>query len=381
MMTHLKIDQINSPAGFIDLGRGDPDHSLLPLEALHLSAESFFATGDRRSLQYGTEQGDGYFRRDLAGFLSRAYGLPVDPASFFITSGVSSALDLICTLYTRPGDVIFVEEPTYFLALRIFQDHGLKVVPIPIDPDGLCLEGLEANINRYLPKLIYIIPTFQNPSGCTLAHQRREKLVELTRQRNVLILADEVYQLLAYTQTPPSPFAAYAGQEQHVISLNSFSKILAPGLRLGWLQASPAIIQHLVVCGLLDSGGGMNPFTSALVRNLVASGGLEENIRKLCSEYASRLDAMGTALNRYLPAAEWSRPQGGFFWWIRLPGLDTTELRRAAENFQVGLRQGSLFSSQLGLQDYFRLSFSFYDAIQIEEGVRRLGECLQNLLL
>ena len=377
-MTHLNIDQINTPPGFIDLGRGDPDHALLPLEALQLSAESYFASADRRSLQYGTEQGDGYFRRDLSDFLAGAYGLPVDPDLLFITAGVSSALDLICTLYTQPGDLIFVEEPTYFLALRIFQDHGLKIISIPIDQDGLCLDGLEERIDKYKPKLIYLIPSFQNPTGRTLPLERRKKLVELTRHRDVLILADEVYQLLAYTQTPPTPFAAYAGVEKHVISLNSFSKILAPGLRLGWLQAHATVIPRLAGCGLLDSGGGMNPFTSAVVRNLVASGGLDENIQILRREYARRLQALGAALNKYLQAAEWVTPRGGFFWWIRLAGMDTAELRRAAESYQVGLRQGSLFSSQKGLQDYFRLSFSFYDPIQIEEGVRRLGECLEN---
>jgi 2-aminoadipate transaminase len=379
-MTHLNIAQINTPPDFIDLGRGDPDHALLPLEALQISAESYFAAGDRRTLQYGIEQGDGYFRRDLAAFLADAYDVPVDPDLLFVTSGASSALDLVCTLFTQPGDVIFVEEPTYFLALRIFEDHGLEVISIPMDQDGLCLEGLEESIVKNQPKLIYIIPTFQNPSGRTLAQERREKLIELARQSKVLIVADEVYQQLAYTQTPPLPFATYAGQQEHVISLNSFSKILAPGLRLGWVQAHATVIKRLAGSGLLDSGGGMNPFTSALVRNLVASGGLEENIQKLRVEYASRLEALGDALNKYLPGAEWIRPQGGFFYWVRLAGVDVSELRGAAENHKVGLRQGALFSSQEGMHDYFRLSFSFYDPARIEEGVRRLGECLQNYI-
>jgi 2-aminoadipate transaminase len=374
-MTQLKIAQINTPTGIIDLGRGDPDHALLPLKALQLSAEGYFASGDRRPLQYGTEQGDGYFRRDLANFLSGANGVPVDPEMLFITSGASSALDLICTLFTRPGDVIFVEEPTYFLALRIFQDHGLKIVPLPMDQEGLCLEGLEERIKRYQPKLIYVIPTFQNPTGRTLSQERRVKLIDLARQSDLLIVADEVYQLLAYTQTPPQPFATYAEHQEHVISLNSFSKILAPGLRLGWVHAHATVIKRLAGSGLLNSGGGMNPFTSALVRNLVASGGLEENIQKICTEYARRLEAMGAALNKYLPAAEWTRPQGGFFYWVRLPGLDAAELRCSAENYKVGLRQGALFSSQKGMQDYFRLSFSFYNLARIEEGVRRLGDC------
>ncbi len=376
-MTQLKIDQINTPSDFIDLGRGDPDHALLPLAALQRSSKNYFATGDRRPLQYGTEQGDGYFRQDLVNFLAGVYGLPVDADSLFVTSGASSALDLICTLYTQHGDVIFVEEPTYFLALRIFEDHGLKVVSVPMDQDGLILENLEEMIHKYLPKLIYIIPTFQNPTGRTLSHDRRIKLMALARQSNALIVADEVYRFLGYTQTPPQAFANYAGQEQHVISLNSFSKILAPGLRLGWVQAHASVIKRLAGSGLLDSGGGMNPFTSALVRKLVASGGLEENIHKLCKEYSNRLDAMGAALKKYLPAAGWVYPQGGFFYWVRLAGVDTAELRRAADNYKVGLRQGSLFSSQEGMRDYFRLSFSFYDPARIEEGLRRLGECLQ----
>lgn len=376
-MTQLNIAQINTPAGIIDLGRGDPDQSLLPLEALRLSAEGYFASGDRRPLQYGTEQGDGTFRRDLANFLSAANAVQVDPELLFITSGASSALDLICMLLTRPGDVIFVEEPTYFLALRIFQDHGLKIVPLPMDQEGLCLEGLEERISKYRPKLIYVIPTFQNPSGRTLPQSRREKLIDLARQSDLLIVADEVYQLLAYTQTPPQPFAIYTGEEKHIISVNSFSKILAPGLRLGWLQAHPTVINRLAGSGLLDSGGGMNPFTSALVRNLVACGGLDENIQKLRKEYARRLEAMGAALHKYLPAAEWTRPQGGFFYWVRRPGMDAVELRTRAKDYRVDLRQGALFSSQQGFQDHFRLCFSFNDSADIEEGVRRLGECLQ----
>ena len=379
MMTLYKINQIDTPPDFIDLGRGDPDHALLPLELLKSSADTYFSNGERRSLQYGTEQGDGYFRRELADFLSNEKETPVDPEFLFITSGASSALDLICTLFTRPGDVILVEEPTYFLALRIFQDHGLKIVPVPTDQDGLCLEGLEATIIEHQPKLIYLIPVFQNPSGRTLPQARRENLVELARQYNLLIVADEVYHLLAYTLTPPPPFASYSGQEKHVISLNSFSKVLAPGLRLGWLQSHPDLIKQMTGSGLLDSGGGMNPFTSALVRDLVASGGLGENIEKLRIEYALRLEAMGSALNKYLPSAEWSRPQGGFFYWVHLEGFDTAELRTRAKDFQVDLRQGTLFSSRKGLQDQFRLSFSYYDPARIDEGVRRLGNCLHHL--
>jgi 2-aminoadipate transaminase len=377
-MTQLKIVQTDLPPGFIDLGMGNPDPSLLPLELLRSSSEAFFARKDVRPLHYGAEQGDGDLRRELSGFLAEAYRLPVEPGSLFITAGASSALDLICTLFTRPGDVIFVEEPSYFLALRIFEDHELKVVSIPMDDEGLCVEDLEKQIIEFQPKLIYIIPTHQNPTGRTLTQERRETLVAMARRTNVLIVADEVYHFLDFSGSQPQPLAVFCENGEQVISVNSFSKILAPGLRLGWIQAHPTVIQRLAGSGLLDSGGGMNPFTSALVRDLVESGGLKENIRNLCKEYARRLDAMGNSLKRHLPDARWIIPQGGFFFWVQLPGLDATELRREAKKFEVDIRPGVLFSSRNGMPDRFRLSFSYYEPDRIEEGIQRLRDCLDN---
>jgi len=376
-MTEIPITQINLPSGMIDLGLGDPDIDLLPLGLLRRSAEDYFAAGDPRPLQYGAERGNGYFRRSLADFLATAYAKSVDPDLLFVTAGASSTLDLICTLYTRPGDTIFVEEPSYFLALRIFKDHGLQVVPIPIDNDGLHVDALDDLLAELHPKFIYTIPTFQNPSGRTLSQARRVKLVELAQRHGFLIVADEVYHLLAYSHTPPEPFAVFAGEVEQIISVNSFSKILASGLRLGWIHAHRTVIDRLAGSGLLDSGGGMNPFTSALVRGLIESGGLEENINRLRTEYACRLDAMEGALRQHLPSAEYSLPGGGFFFWVRLPGVETAELRRKAQGYQVDIRQGGLFSSRKGLQDYLRLGFCFYGLEAIEEGVKRLMDCIR----
>jgi DNA-binding transcriptional MocR family regulator len=375
-MPALPITQTDIPAGFIDLGLGNPDFGLLPLDLLHQSAEAYFAAGDRRSLQYGAERGDGYFRRALADFLTMAHATQVNPGSLFVTAGASSALDLLCTLYTRPGDLVFVEEPTYFLALRIFEDHNLRVTPIPVDGQGLRRDALEGHLDEFVPKFIYTIPTFQNPSGLTLSQVRREKLVELAQRYNFLVLADEVYHLLPYTQTPPQAFAVFAERVEQVISINSFSKILAPGLRLGWVQAHETIIERLAGCGLLDSGGGMNPFTSALVRGLIESGGLEQNIAGLRMEYTRRLEALDVALRQHLPAAEYTRPVGGFFFWVRLPGVDAAELRPKAHKYKVDFRPGALFSSRQGLQDYVRLGFCYYAPTDLEEGVKRLSECL-----
>ncbi len=377
-MTTLPVTQISLPPGFIDLGMGNPDFDLLPMELLHRSAETYFAAGDRRTLQYGAEAGDGNFRRALADFLSAAGGSRVDPGLLFVTAGASSALDLICSLYTRPGDVIFAEEPSYFLALRLFADHGLRVIPIPMDEDGLQIDALEERLAESRPKFVYTIPTFQNPSGRTLSQPRRDKLVELAQRHDFLVVADEVYQSLHYGQEPPQPFAAFAADVEQVVSVNSFSKILAPGLRLGWVQAHAKVIGRLAGSGLLDSGGGMNPFTSAIVRGMVESGGLAENIAHLRLEYARRLQALDAALRWHIPAAEYSLPQGGFFFWVRLPGVDAGGLRRQAQAFEVGIRQGALFSSRNGMQDYVRLSFCFYGEEDLEQGVIRLRNYLES---
>ena len=303
MTDYIPCSQTHIPEGMIDLGVGDPDFSLLPLDMLRRAAEACFARNDPAFLQYGAEQGNGYFRMALAGFLSRGYGFLVDPDTLFVTNGISNALDLICAHFTRPGDTIFVEEPTYFLALRIFADHDLRIIPVQTDENGLVIEALEEKLVQAQPKFLYIVPTFQNPGGHTLTDERRERLVRLSQVYDFLIVADEVYHFLNYSNQQIKPFAAYTDRET-VISLNSFSKILAPGLRLGWMQAHPDKIKRLVTSGLLDSGGGLNPFTSAIVRELIEAGDLEQNIAGLINVYRSRLAAMDTALRRELPQAD-----------------------------------------------------------------------------
>jgi DNA-binding transcriptional MocR family regulator len=375
MDNSFQIVQINTPPGFIDLGRGDPGMDLLPLGLLRDAAAYRLNQTDKEFLQYGAEQGDGYFREALGKFLSARYGFPVSRHDLFVTSGISAGLDLICTLFTKQGDTIFVEEPSYFLALKIFADHGLRVVSIRTDDSGLVIDDLIYALKESHPKFLYIIPTFQNPSGHTLPQERREQLVELAKKHNFLILADEVYQFLSYTQTPPKSFGAYIDSEK-VISLGSFSKILAPGLRLGWIQTHPSIFNRLASCGLLDSGGGMNPFTSAIVRGLIETGDLDKNIAHLVETFRRRVKATDRFLRAHLPAAEFSTPHGGYFFWLKLPGVDASELRKQAKANKVDLRPGILFSSRNELTDCFRLSISYYDEDRIEDGILRLKKCM-----
>jgi DNA-binding transcriptional MocR family regulator len=305
------------------------------------------------------------------------YANSVDPEMLFVTAGASSALDLLCTLFTKPGDTIFVEEPSYFLALRIFSDHELRPIPISMDKEGLIIDELDQRLTEHQPKFVYTIPTFQNPSGITLSQKRRELLVERAQQNNFLVLADEAYQFLPLADSQPGSFAEFTQVVDQVISINSFSKILAPGLRLGWIQAHPRVIQRLASSGLLESGGGMNPYTSALVRGLIESGELETNIIELRTEYGTRLKAVDAALRAHLSKSEYTLPEGGFFFWVRLPGVDAADLRSQARDFKVDFRQGKLFSSQSALEDYLRISFCNYKPNAIEEGIIRLGKCVE----
>jgi 2-aminoadipate transaminase len=376
MSDSVQTTQMHVDPSVIDFGVGQPQLSLLPLDRIRAAAELRFARGDPAFLQYGAEQGDGFLRSGLARYLEQAYGFPVGPSELFITNGASQGLDLICTLFTRPGDTIFVEEPSYFLALRIFADHHLNVVPLPMDADGLVIEALEEQLKTTRPVLLYTIPTFQNPSGYTLSEARRARLAQLSREHSFTIVADEVYHLLNFTARPPRPLAGYIDQG-NILSLGSFSKILAPGLRLGWIQAAPQHTQAFAACGLLDSGGGLNPFTSGIVRGLLETDELQEHIQHLCAVYSQRVAAMDAALRSELPEAAYLTPRGGYFFWVRLPGgRDAQEFLQHAERYKVSFRPGVRFSSQAGLHDYARLCFAFYEAGQLAEGIGRLKQAL-----
>ena len=207
----VRSTQVWLPPGTVHFGIGQPDFDLLPLDLMRRAADHRLAQGNPYLLNYGSEQGDGYFRLALAAFLVAHYAQPVDAERLVLTAGASQGLDLICTLFARNGDAIFVEEPSYFLALRIFEDHGLQVVSLPTDEDGLVVDALEEALAEHNPAFLYLIPTFQNPTGVTLSQARRQRLAEIARERNLLVVADEVYHLLSYAKSPPAPLALYAG--------------------------------------------------------------------------------------------------------------------------------------------------------------------------
>lgn len=357
----------------IDLGIGQPSPWLLPAAAMQKAAAHCAADPGCVRLAYGAEQGDAHFRLALSGFLEKLYGMPVDPAHLLVTNGASQAIDMICTLFSQAGDTIFVEEPTYFLARKIFADHHLKPMALPMDADGLIIAAVEEALKRSRPAFLYTIPTYHNPTSACLSAARRKQLAELCRSCDLLVVADEVYHPLSYTSVPPPPLAAFCTSAK-VISLGSFSKILAPGLRLGWLQAAPALIERIVKCGLLDSGGGLNPFTSGVVRSAMELGLMNENLALLKDTYARRMLAMCAALRSQKPESiKFTEPSGGFFIWLSLSeGRDTLAILTKAKERNIEFMPGSKFSSRQGLKNCLRLSFAYYDTPDLLKGIERL---------
>lgn len=362
-----------------DFGIGQPQDAILPVGILHKAALQQTADGRRHSLQYGTEFGDGHLRLALADFLSVHYAIAVDPEPIFITNGNSQAIDIVCTAFTQPGEVVFVEEPSYFLALDIFRNHHLKIVGIPVDEHGLSIDALETALERYAPTLIYTIPAFHNPTGVTLSAERRLRLVELAVRHGFLIVADEVYQLLDYLGDAPAPMAAYLDSGR-VLSLGTFSKILAPGLRLGWIQAEMSLLQRLAKTAYVASGGGLNPYTSSVVQCVIEQGWQAEYLQTLRTLFRERTDVMHNALIRHFPRdISYKKPSGGYFFWLKFaPETDTTRFLNKARDLKVGFRAGSAFSVSGGQKNCMRLSFAFYDAHRIEAGIETLAHAISS---
>lgn len=361
------------PPGTINLGIGQPSADLLPVELLHTASERYFENAEPLDLNYGVVRGDAGFLEDLADFLTEGYGSPASPDELFVTGGNSQAMDLVSAVFAKPGETVFVEEPSYFLAFKIFEDRGLNIVGIPIDDDGLCVDALEEALEKHKPAFLYTIPSFHNPGGQSTSASRRQRVVELAVEHDFLILADEVYQMLYYHEAPPPAYGTMTASKK-VLSLGSFSKILAPAMRLGWIQASEDLLQKIVAFGFVNSGGCINHFGAHIARQTIESGALSKHIETLCDAFRSRLDVMHEALNEHFAdIATWSKPTGGYFIWIRFDeSVNTRKLRAAAWEAETGFQAGEVFSPQGRLSNFLRLSFAHYNEDDIREGIARL---------
>ena len=384
-MTTLPSLLISIPEGVIDLGWGHPSPHLHPSDALAAAAQSVLGKQSAVPLQYGAVQGFGPMLESLAAYLSgsEAYDGQVSPASLFLTAGASAAIDLAATLFATAGDTVLVEEPTYYLIGRIFVDHGLNVIGVPTDASGLDTDVLAAMLEAGdvpKPRILYTIPTYQNPNGSVLPLGRRRHLVELAQRHGFTIIADEVYQLLHYGPPPPPPLAMLdASPDGCVVSLGSFSKILSPGLRLGWVHASPEIIRRFVDSGVAASGGGLNHFAANLTHATLEMGLLQENINTLRRVYGQRHDDVADLLRAELSeTVSFTPPGGGYFYWLSLnEGIDADALLPSAREIGVSYRSGTAFSASGAFADALRISISLYETDELAEGIRRLAAAIR----
>jgi DNA-binding transcriptional MocR family regulator len=385
-LNHSELQTGGQPAGAIPFIYGHVDPTLFPVEHMRAATDEALRRYGSLALNYGAERGCGPLRAFVRAKLARDEGLSVDDDGLMLTVGASGGLDAICRLYTRPGDTVLVEAPSYHEALALIRDYPLRLAAVPIDDEGLIVEALAERLQGLSragarPRLLYTIPTFQNPSGVTLCAARRPRLLELARRHDLLVVEDDVYRDLAFQKNvPPSLYALDAADRgQTVIRLGSFSKILAPGLRLGWLLAAPTHVARLAGSGLNMSGGGANPYAAFATAVFCQRGWLEPHVARLVAAYGRRRDVMLAALESTMPAGvRWTRPGGGFFIWLTLPEpLQAQEVLAQAHQRSLTFLTGEPFFAEGGGGRHVRLPFSFVSLQEIERGIHTLAELLR----
>lgn len=380
MSSSGSIQSVPRP-GVIELGFGEPDPALFPAASLIEACRDALADGGAVALPYGGNYGPTALRRRLAERLTALEGAATGLDETLVSGGNSQALDHLVTLFCRPGDVVLVERPTYSLALGIFRDHPVAIEALPFDDEGLDVDALErrlvmARATDRPVRLLYTIPTFHNPTGISLAPARRQRLVEVAAAHGLLVVEDDVYRELWYdTPAPPSLWSIAA--RGTVVRLGSFAKTLAPGLRVGWVNAAPEQVAHIAASGLSESGGCPSQFAAVVVEQFLAGGGYDPHVAELRAAYAARRDVLAGALDERLPpGCTVSRPNGGFFIWVALPaGLRAGELLPAAE--AAGVSYVPAARSHLdGYDGGLRLAFTLYGIEPLAEAAARLGDTI-----
>ena len=378
--------QAAGPPGSISFIYGLPDPETFPLEELNSAFKFVFEEKGELALQYGPNQGYGPLIDYLRDKIRREEGQVLERPQIMLSGGATQALDHCCSLFARSGDVVIVEAPSYHESLLLFKNHGLSAHAIPVDEDGMNTEMLELclkdlRVQGIKPSFIYTIPTFQNPSGITLSEKRRRELLKIANGEDLLIIEDDVYCDLAYEETKiPTLFSLDEGKR--VIRFGSFSKIIAPGLRLGWILGPETIIKCLIRSGLRSMGGGANPLSAIAMAAFCQKGLLEPHIVLLKQVYKERRDVLLAALESTMPAGvSWTKPAGGFFVWITLPhGIQSEDVKRAAKDEKVFFLAGDPFFAEQSSVQHLRLSFSYVPLDKIREGIKKLAGILKSMI-
>jgi 2-aminoadipate transaminase len=370
----------------ISLAGGLPAPECFPAEELTMAAEGILAREPLAALQYGLTEGYRPLRALVIERMKARLAIDVAQEQVLITSGSQQGLDLLGRLFLTSGTLVAVEDPTYLGALQAWHPCAPRYVTVPVDEDGLNVDALERMLaDGVRPQFLYIMSCFQNPTGITLSHERRRALVEVVSKYGLPIVEDDAYGELYYGEERPLPVASMDmemhGELRHVVYLSSFSKVLAPGLRVGWMAAPEELISKLTQ---VKQGVDLhtNSLSQATVYEACRDGLLDRHVPFIRSFYRTRRDVMLTALEQHMPEdVRWVRPEGGMFVWITLPPhVDSTQLFHTAIKHDVAFVPGATFYANGGGQNTMRLNFSLPTPAQIEEGITRLGQAVRDVI-
>ena len=369
------------------LSFGFPFPESFPTDELLAATEAVLEEEGADALQYG---GSDYADRlvEWTTEHARERGMDATEDEVLVTNGGSHGLDLVCRAFLDPGDRIVVEAPTFMGALRLFDNFGVAVETVSMDDDGIEVDALERRLqaddeaDRDPPKFLYTIPNFQNPTGVTLARERRERLLDLAAEYDFLIVEDDAYGDLRYDGDPVAPLRAIdeeRGDDGRVIHLGTFSKLIAPGVRAGWAVADETVRDQL---RRLNSGGSNTTFMRSVLGKYVDEGNLDAAIPELRQAYEHRRDHMLAALDEHMPPeADWSEPDGGFFVWLELPEhVDAEAMLEDAIDEGATYLPGLWFYDDDRGANCMRLSFSYEDLDEMERGIEGLGRAIERAL-
>ena len=361
----------------VSLAGGMPNLKDLPLDRLADATARMISKDGGKALQYGNGQGLPVLREQITEVMALE-GIDADPDDVIITTGSQQAVDIITELFIDPGDVILAEAPTYVGSLSIFATYQADVQQIPIDADGVIPEALEERIIRLERegrriKFFYCLPNFHNPAGVTLSEERRPMIIDICRRHHILIVEDNPYGLLGFEGQTYTALKTLAPED--VVYLGSFSKIFAPGYRVGWAVAPPAVREKMKLASeaaiLCPSSVGQYSISMYLDQF-----DWKKQVEEFRHMYKGRRDAMISALEEHMPMCRWNAPAGGFYVWVNLPeGVDAKEmLPRAVTNLVAYVSGTAFYAGGRAGRDHLRLSFCYPEPAEIREGVRRLSE-------
>ena len=372
--------------GIISFAGGFPDSTLFDVDGIREAVNTALTEEAGGALQYGATEGYGPLREQIAAFMATKGASALSPDDLIVTTGSQQALDLIGKTLISPGDRVIVEGPTFLATIQCFKLYGAELISAPVDGEGVRTDALEALIAEHKPKFVYLIPTFGNPSGALLSAERRRAVLEMAVRHNTLIVEDDPYGDLYFGDAPPPSLLALSdavpGSRERLVHCGSLSKVLSPGLRVGWMVAPPALLAKATMCKQF-SDAHTSTFAQATAAQYLKAGRMPATLAQVRAVYAERAACMGAALRRELgDAIDFVQPQGGLFVWARLTGsggrlADGGELARRAIDQGVAFVPGAPFFARQPDVASLRLSFATVGTERIEEGVRRLAKALQ----